>query len=74
MGSMRYTVIFEREPDGGYHAFCPALKGCHSQADTLEEAQRNIHEAVSLYLESLKAHGEEIPPEELLIRPIDVAV
>ena len=74
MSSMRYTVIFEREADGGYHAFCPALKGCHSQGDTLEEAQRNIQEAVTLYLESLKAHGEEIPPEELLIRPIDVAV
>ncbi len=58
MGSMRYTVIFEREPDGGYHAFCPALKGCHSQGDTLEEAQKNIQEAVFLYLESLKAHGE----------------
>jgi predicted RNase H-like HicB family nuclease len=26
-----YTVVFEREDDGGYHAFCPALKGCHSQ-------------------------------------------
>ena len=26
-----YTVIFEQEEDGGYHAFCPMLKGCHSQ-------------------------------------------
>ena len=74
MASVRYTVIFEREDDGGYHAFCPALKGCHSQGDTLAEAQRNIEEAIAAYLESLKAHGEPIPPEDFVIRPIDVAV
>ncbi len=74
MASVRFTVIFEREDDGGYHAFCPALKGCHSQGDTLAEAQRNIEEAMAAYLESLKAHGEQIPSEEILIRPVDVAV
>ena len=54
----RYTVLLEREEDGGYHAFCPALKGCHSQGDTLEEALANIREAVELYLEDVKAEGE----------------
>jgi predicted RNase H-like HicB family nuclease len=32
-----YTVLLEKEDDGGYHAFCPVLKGCHSQGDTFEE-------------------------------------
>jgi predicted RNase H-like HicB family nuclease len=50
-----YTVIFERELDGGYHVSCPALKGCHSQGDSLEEASANINEAIELYLESLHA-------------------
>lgn len=68
-----YTVIFEREEDGGYHAFVPALKGCHSQGDTLDEAISNIREAISLYLESLKAAGEPIPIEDILIKPIEVA-
>lgn len=67
-----YTVVFEREPDGGYHAFYPALKGCHSQSDTYEETVINIKEAISLYLESLRAHGETPPNEELLIQPIRV--
>lgn len=40
-----YTVVFEREPDGGYHAFCPALKGCHSQGDNYEDAVKNVKEA-----------------------------
>ncbi|MDB9419874.1 type II toxin-antitoxin system HicB family antitoxin [Microcystis aeruginosa] len=48
-----YTVILEKESDGGYHAFCPALKGCHSQGDTFEETIVNITEAMELYLESL---------------------
>ncbi|MGH7496052.1 MAG: type II toxin-antitoxin system HicB family antitoxin [bacterium] len=68
-----YTVVFEREPDSGYHAFCPALKGCHSQGDTYEEAVANIREAISLYLESLHAHGKVPPQEELLIQPMQVA-
>jgi predicted RNase H-like HicB family nuclease len=59
--SMRYTTILEPEQEGGYHAFVPALKGCHSQGDTIEEAIQNIKEAIELYLESLTAHGEMLP-------------
>jgi predicted RNase H-like HicB family nuclease len=62
MKGRHYTVILEREADGGYHAFCPALKGCHSQGDTLDEAVANIREAIEAYLESLKAEGEPPPP------------
>lgn len=61
MATYHYTIIFEREPDGGYHAFCPALKGCHSQGYTLDEATANIREAMEVYLESIGAHGEPIP-------------
>ena len=70
---MRYTAIFEKESDGGYHAFCPALPGCHSEGDTLDDAIANIREAIEVYLESLKAHGEPIPVEDILIKPLDVA-
>ena len=71
---MRYTAIFEAQPGGGYHAFCPALPGCHSEGDTLDEAVANIREAAALYLESLQAHGEPLPVEDILIKPLDVAV
>ena len=50
-----YTVLLEKEQDGGYHAFCPVLKGCHSQGDSFEETIENITEAIELYIESLKA-------------------
>lgn len=55
---MRYTVIFDAQPDGGYHASCPALPGCHSEGDNVDEATANIREAITVYLESLQAHDE----------------
>jgi len=71
---MRYTAIFEAEPDGGYHASCPSLPGCHSEGHTLDEAVANLREAITVYLESLQAHGESFPVEDLLIKPLDIAV
>jgi predicted RNase H-like HicB family nuclease len=70
---MKYTVILERENDGGYHAFVPAFPGCHSQGDTLEEAVENIREAMGAYAESLKAAGEPLPDEDIYVRPVEVA-
>lgn len=72
--SLRYTVILEGQPEGGYHVFCPALPGCHSEGENLEEALANIKEAIEVYVESLMAHGEEIPREDLLIKSMDIAV
>jgi predicted RNase H-like HicB family nuclease len=69
-----YTVLLEKEQDGGYHAFCPILKGCHSQGDTVEEAIENITEAVELYLESLIADNQPIPKEDLIVKPLSVTV
>lgn len=74
MEKHHFTVILEREEDGGYHAFCPALKGCHAQGETLDEALANIREAIEAYLESLRAHGEVPPVEDILIKPLEVAL
>ncbi|BAY79556.1 hypothetical protein NIES25_60410 (plasmid) [Nostoc linckia NIES-25] len=69
-----YTVLLEKEQDGGYHAFCPVLKGCHSQGDTFEEAIDNITEAIELYLESLMADNEPIPKEDLIVKPLSILI
>lgn len=69
-----YTVILEQEATGGYHAFCPALKGCHSEGETEAEALQNIREAIELYLESLVAHQEPIPEERLQVTSVPVVV
>lgn len=65
-----YTIILEKESDRGYHAFCPILKGCHSQGDSFEEAIANITEAIELYIESLKADNQLIPTEDLIVKPL----
>jgi predicted RNase H-like HicB family nuclease len=52
-----YSVLYEQAPEGGYVAFVPALPGCHTQGETLEETERNVTEAIQLYLESLAAQG-----------------
>lgn len=69
-----YTVLLEKETDGGYHAFCPLLKGCHSQGDTVEEAIQNITEAIELYIESLLADNQPIPQEDLIVKPLTIFV
>ena len=48
---MRYTIVLEREADGGYVATVPALPGCVFQGDTRDEVVRNIREAADLYIE-----------------------
>jgi predicted RNase H-like HicB family nuclease len=74
MKEYNYTIILEKEEDGGYHAFCPALPGCHTQGDTYDEAMENIEDAIRLYIESLKAHKEAIPKEDITIKPLKVVV
>ena len=61
--ALAYTVFYEQAAEGGYVASVPALPGCHTQGETLEEAERNVKEAITLYLESLADHGEAIPEE-----------
>ncbi|MDA1315532.1 MAG: type II toxin-antitoxin system HicB family antitoxin [Acidobacteria bacterium] len=58
-----YSVYYGQAPEGGYVAFVPALPGCHTQGETLEETERNVKEAITLHLESSAARGETIPEE-----------
>lgn len=66
--TLSFSVIYEEDPEGGYVAFVPSLPGCHTQGETIEEAEKNIQEAIELYLESLEAHGEEIPQEKRILQ------
>lgn len=64
MGTLTYRVLLKREPEGGYTVTVPSLPGCVTYGDTIEEAVKIAREAIELYLESLREHGEEIPTEE----------
>jgi len=56
-----FKVLLEPDETGGYVVSCPALSGCYSQGDTVEEALSNIKEAIELCLEDLSARGDPIP-------------
>ncbi len=62
MSNYQFTVIIEPDEDQ-FHAFVPALPGCHSFGATLDEARANIAEALQLHVESMRADGELIPVE-----------
>ena len=64
---LSFTVLYKKDPDGGYVVFVPALPGCHTQGETIEEAEKNIQEAIELYLESVRAHREELPQESSIL-------
>ena len=66
--SREYAVVLQPEAEGGFSVFVPALPGCASQGETREEALAMITEAIELYLESLLAHGDPIPPPAELER------
>jgi predicted RNase H-like HicB family nuclease len=57
---MRLKIHYEPSDEGGYTVYVPALPGCISEGETLEEARRNIREAIQVYLE---------PAEEPEVRP-----
>ena len=61
---LKYDVVFEEQPEGGYTALVPSLPGCISEGDTFEEAKKNISDAIKLYLEDMEADGEEIPEDK----------
>jgi predicted RNase H-like HicB family nuclease len=65
---MKFRVLLHQDEGGIFVAEVPTLPGCVSQGATRSEAVQNIAEAIAGYLESLKEHGEPVPP------PIDEEV
>lgn len=66
-----YTVVIHEAPEGGFWGEVPALPGCYSQGETIDELKHNIREAIAGVLEVLKEQGRE-PDSNIQI--LDVAV
>lgn len=64
MNNVTYTLHIERAEEGGYVAYFPALPGCHTQGETLEEVIAMAKDALAGYLDCLRANGDSIPQEE----------
>ncbi len=54
-----FDVLIEQDSEGTYVASVPALHGCHTQAESLDELMERIREAIQLCLE---VQGDEVEP------------
>jgi predicted RNase H-like HicB family nuclease len=73
---LNYTVFLEPAEEGGYIVYVPALPGCTTQGETVEEALDMAKDAIQGYLEVLKELGEEIPKEKenIIISKVELEV
>ena len=70
-----FEIVIEKEPeDEGYLAYSPSLPGCFSNGKTIEEAKRNIREAVQRTWQSLLSHRQPIPQLENMVHVEELTV
>jgi len=58
-----YKLLLHKEEDNGFTVIVPALPGCVSYGDNLDEAIKMAKEAIELYIEELQERGENIPDD-----------
>ena len=71
---MKFNVVIEEAEEGGYNITVPALDGCFTQGETMDEALDNAKEAIVCYLEGLEKLNEIKTKPELVVKEIEVAI
>jgi predicted RNase H-like HicB family nuclease len=71
---MKFNVVIEEAEEGGYNVTVPALDGCFSQGETVEEALENAKEAIVCYLEGLEKLNEIKSKPELVVKEVEVTL
>lgn len=70
-----FQIVIEKEPeDEGYFAYTPNVAGCFSNGRTIEDAKRNIREAVEQHLASMLAHAQPVPQSDRLVHVEELTV
>ncbi len=64
-----FSVVIEKDEDGYYVGSVPELRGCHTQAKSLDELMERVKEAILLCLE---VEGEEVRGEFIGIQRVIV--
>lgn len=71
---MDYTVLIHPAEEGGYWTEVPALPGCFSQGETVEEALANTREAIEIHVSALREDGQQVSDSEgFLIGRVSIA-
>jgi predicted RNase H-like HicB family nuclease len=70
---MRYAVIYETGPEGGFSAYAPDLPGCVAAAPTIDEVRGLMEEAIEFHIEGMRLHGDTVPEPSSLAEMLEVA-
>ena len=68
-----YAYVIERAEDGSYWAYFPDLPGCTTTADSPEQVERQLHEAVELYLSYYTDRGLSPPSPQARVGTMTAA-
>jgi len=71
---LKFDVVFEKQKEGGYTVYVPALQGCISEGETKSEALKNIKEAISLYLEEINKSKIKEMSDSVFIERTEVKI
>ena len=71
---IEYSVVVHEAEEGGFLVDVPALPGCYSQGESLEETLENVREAISLYLEMCRDEGRDAPDDADVVFQVSVPV
>lgn len=71
---MKYSVVVHEAEEGGFWVDVPALPGCYSQGESVQETLGNVKEAIGLYLEVLKDEGRDAPRDDEVVFQVNVDV
>jgi predicted RNase H-like HicB family nuclease len=67
---MEYVLVIHEAEEGGYWAEFPALPGCYTQGETIDEVIKRAPEAVGSHVQALREDGQEVPSENLLVMTV----
>ena len=71
---MKYSVVVHEAEEGGFWVDVPALPGCYSQGESVQETLGNVKESIGLYLEVLKDEGKDAPRDDEVVFQVNVDV
>lgn len=63
MQTYTFRTIIEPDEGGTFHGFAPALPGCHTWGDSIEQTRANLRDAMTAYLLSVLDDGEPVPQD-----------
>lgn len=68
-----YAYVIERSDDGGYWGYLPDLPGCTTAGDTPEDVERQLPEAVELYLSYFRDRNQPVPVPKARVGTLNAA-